>query len=96
MVKKYRSTSRLGKVFAWLSGLIVVALVVVFAVMLRYTTHMDPHSFNCTSDSMMMQMCHHPISSAIEWSIVMVGIIGSPLLLAWLIVGMRLAAHRNV
>ena len=90
MVHKYKSASRLAKVFIWLSILLLVALILTYMLEVRDALNMDPNSFNCLHDSMMKQICEDPYGSSITWTIIGVIVLGWPLILTWLVVGVIL------
>lgn len=95
MLEKYRHTTRLGKVFIWLSIAIVLGIIGVYIQQVLSALAMDPNSYNCTSDSMMKQICHDPYGSSVGWTLILVCMIGWPILFIWAIIGVILIARRN-
>jgi len=89
--QKFRSYSRLGKVFFGLSAAIVLLVLAIYLWNVLQALHMDPHSYNCVNDSMMKYICHHPYSSSISWTIAYVVLFGWPLTFPWIIIGLLLA-----
>ena len=87
MMHKYKSTSRLGKVFIWLSIILILAFSITYILEVRDALSMDPKSFNCLHDSMMKQICEDPYGSSVTWTVIKVFILGSPLILAWFVAG---------
>lgn len=94
-MQNYRNMSHLGKVFVWFSALIVAAYAVVYAFQVRDALNMKPNSFNCTHDSMMEGICHHPFSSSIIWSLLLLCYFAWPIIAAWAIVGVTLLVRRK-
>lgn len=95
MIHKYKSTSRLGKVFVWLSIALTLAFIITYILEVQGALNMDPNSFNCLHDSMMMQICEDPYGSSVPWTMIKMSILGWPLILAWLAVGVLLLIHPN-
>lgn len=87
MLAKYRSLDRVGKIFAWLSLLLVGILPFTYLMNLIMALGMDPNSYNCLHDSMMSQICRDPYGSSLGWSLIYLVFYGWPLLLAWLLIG---------
>ena len=90
MFHKIRSPSRLAKVFLVLSAVLAGMYSVVYVMNVSEALGMDPTSYNCTNDGMMMQICADPYGSSIIWSFIDVVSVGWPVLIAWLIAGSML------
>lgn len=88
MSKKYKTLKIREKIFVWLSVLIPSLMIGVYLLNVTSALSMDKTSYNCTGDSMMMQICHDPFGSSIAWTVVYALFFGWPLLLAWLSVGL--------
>lgn len=94
-LQRYASASRLEKTFLWLSVSLVLAFIIIYAVQVKYALSMDPSSYNCTNDSMMMQICKHPYSSSVTWAFIYLCYFGWPFLVAWLVVSYKLWSRRR-
>jgi hypothetical protein len=94
IVDKYRALSRLGKVFLWLSVAIALIILIIYSMEVVQALRMDPLSYNCISDSMMKQICHHPYSSSISWTLIYLIFFGWPITFPWIIIGLVLAKRR--
>lgn len=86
-MRRYKSASKLGKVFLGLSLCLVIAFVYTYFREVKQALHMNPASYNCTSDGMMKQLCHHPYSASILWSVLDFGLLFWPLIVIWAIIG---------
>ncbi len=95
MIHAYKSVSRLGKVFLWLSVILLLAFVIVYVMQVQSALSMDPSSYNCTSDSMVMRICHDPYGSSIGWTMIYLGYMGWPFFIAWLVIGATLLHRRK-
>jgi uncharacterized membrane protein YkgB len=91
---KFRSYSRLGKVFFCLSIVIVLLILATYIWHVVEALHMDPHSYNCVVDSMMKDICQHPYSSSVSWTIIYLIFMGWPLTFPWIIIGLLLVRRR--
>jgi hypothetical protein len=47
-------------------------------------------SYNCTMDSMMMQLCHNPFGGSVPWAILQSVVIGFPFIILWLLLGLSI------
>lgn len=95
MIQKYKSASKLAKVFTWLSVLLPLALILTYMLEVRFALSMDPGSFNCLHDSMMRQICEDPYGSSITWALMKFGLFAHPFLIAWLAIGIVLLIRSN-
>lgn len=86
--------TKLGKVFLWLSLLLIIAFAIMYGLQVKESLEMDPQSFNCLHDSMMKQFCNDPYGASFLWSVLSFLILGSPLLIAWTIVGTLVLMQR--
>lgn len=93
MIHKYKSASRLGKSFIWLSIILLLVAAITYMFEVRDALGMDPNSFNCLHDSMMKQICEDPYGSSVAWTLIGMLTLGLPLVLAWLVVGVLLLAR---
>lgn len=96
MLHKFKSYSRLGKVFFCLSIANILLILAIYIWNVLQALHMDPHSYNCVIDSMTKDICEHPYSSSVSWTIIYLVFMGWPLTFPWLIVGLILAGRRWV
>lgn len=94
MINRYKSASRLGKVFVWLSVGMPIAILAVYTVYVASALALDPNSHQCTNDSMMEQTCRDPFGSSIEWTILAVSLFGWPVLAVWVTIGILLVVRR--
>ncbi|MEO5691188.1 MAG: hypothetical protein ABIQ64_03310 [Candidatus Saccharimonadales bacterium] len=88
--KKWLSLSKLGKFFVLYTALIVIVVGLVYAFFTVSALRMDPSSFECTSDSMMKQICADPFGSSIIWTIMLVLMFGWPILIIWIVTAVLL------
>lgn len=84
------SLGRLPALFILLSVAVVLMFLGFYAFNVMRALDMDPNSYNCTEDGMMMQLCHNPYGASLLWSLLYAVFFGWPLLLAWLITGLAL------
>lgn len=94
MISKYKSTSRLGKIFIWLSIGIFIAAIALYVNEVIETLAMDPNSYYCMHDSMTKQRCEDPFGTSIGWAILLLVFVGWPVLLAWMVIGAVLLRRR--
>lgn len=92
MINKYRSLDKLHKAFMVVSFVLVLLPILLYVVNVVGALSMDKSSYNCTSDSMMMQICHDPFGSSIAWSILGSVVIGFPVVIVWLLLGVAVLA----
>ncbi len=95
MIQKYKSASKLTKIFLWLSVFLLTILVLMYTFEVRHALAMDPNSFNCLNDSMMKQICDDPYRSSITWTFIKFGFFAHPLLIAWIVIGILLLIRLN-
>lgn len=93
MFDKYKSFSRLGKVFVWFSLVLALAIAVVYANYVHEAFNTSP--VQCANDSMMSDVCDHPYGSSIGWTVIVIVMTGWPLLLAWGAIGIVLMRRRG-
>jgi hypothetical protein len=91
----FSGLSKLTKTFILLSAALIIGFLHVYTGEVRSAQAMDPHSYNCTSDSMMKQLCEHPFSASLPWSLAGLVIFGWPAIIAWLAIGITLVARRH-
>lgn len=84
MLNAYKSTHMLTKVFIWFTILLVAIILAYYVQTVQNSLTQDPHSFNCTADSLMMEFCHDPFGMSAKWTLGLALIAGWPVLLAWL------------
>lgn len=94
-MQRYRQASTLGKIFVWLSVLIVIVYIVIYIQEVREALAMDPMSYECLHDSMMKQICADPYGSSVTWGIVSLVFYCWPLIMAWLVMGVMLLIRRG-
>lgn len=95
MIQKYKSASRLAKIFIWLSIFLTLGLAITYTLQLHYALNMNPNSFNCLHDSMMKQICEDPYGSSITWALIRFSFFACPFLIAWLGIGVTLLARSD-
>ena len=91
---KYKTLSRLGKAFVWLSIAVVTAVIAFYVVEVLRARAMDPNSYNCLHDSMMKQLCEDPYGSSVSWAIIEFVFLGWPLWIVWAVIGLVLLGRR--
>lgn len=84
---RFSTLGKLTKLFVILSLFIILSTTLIFTANLTSSLTMDKSSYDCTTDSMMMQFCHYPVSSSIFWTLLTVFVVGAPVLIAWLVLG---------
>ena len=94
MDKKLKLLNSPSKAFVVATTILVIIFVVSYTFNVLDALSMDKNSYNCTSDSMMMQICHHPYSSSITWAIFATLLFGSPVIVIWIISGLTLLFKR--
>lgn len=94
MPDKY-SQHTLKNSFIALSILIVVLSLVIYAKEVSAALAMDPNSYNCTSDSMMKQICQDPYGSSLSWTLLYLTLFAWPLLFAWAMLGIMLLRKKS-
>jgi hypothetical protein len=94
MFKKYYSLSTRVKVFVWLTVTLIIFIPAVYLLNVAGALQMDPNSYNCTTDSMMKQICQDPWGSSVAWTYIYVAFFGWPLMLAWLSSGIFVLIRR--
>lgn len=87
MFKAYKSTHTITKVFIWATLLLFVPIFGYYGLTLHGSLTMDPNSFNCTQDSMMMEFCHNPFGQSARWAFGIAFMTLWPAILAWAIFG---------
>lgn len=93
-MRHQNSITKLGKAFLWLSLLLIITFAVIYGLQVKESLEMDPQSFNCIHDSMMKQFCSDPYGASFLWSVLGFLILGSPLLIAWIIIGTLVLIRR--
>jgi hypothetical protein len=78
----------------WYSAFLVIAVICIYAMNVLSALSMDPTSYNCTSDSMMKQICADPYGSSVIWTIIFVTLLGFPFAIIWQIIGIILLTRR--
>jgi hypothetical protein len=71
-------------IFIALSLLMTLTFVYFYYHEVRDALAMDPVSYNCREDSMMMQLCKHPYTATIFWGILKLLAQAGLLVLAWI------------
>lgn len=95
MKNKLQSSSKLSKAFTVTSALLILMPIFFYVFNVVGALSMDKSSYNCTSDSMMMQLCHDPLGSSVGWTILYMVIFGLPLFVAWVILGAFILLKRT-
>ena len=93
-MKYYERATELGKTFMWLSLLSASLFVGLFIWYAISAMNQDPNSPGCLYDSLIAQTCQHPISSSFGWSIIGFVILGWPVYIPWLVVGLLVLINR--
>ncbi len=88
MKQRFKSLNKLSKSFVISSLILGLLYVIVFFKNVFEALAMDKTSYNCTEDSMMMQVCHDPFGSSLSWSVLETIAVGFPLVMIWLILGL--------
>ena len=96
MRNKFRALNGIQKTFVIMSVLVVMMPVIFYCINLADALTMDKNSYNCTSDSMMMQLCHHPFTASISWAILYTMALGLPVLGIWAISGIVLLISKKI
>ncbi len=94
--KNWLRLSKLGKFFVLYTAIIVAIIGLLYAMNVISALSMDPDSYNCTSDSMMKQVCAYPFESSIMWTGVFVTVFGWPFLILWIIIAITLLIRQSL
>lgn len=80
--------SKLSLAFGILTVTLLIAYFVIYVSEVHEALGLDPHSYACTQDSIMQQVCANPYGSTLLWSVFEVGILYWPLVVTWVIIGL--------
>jgi len=83
MQKAYKKTNTITKVYIWFTLLLFVPLFAYYVLTAYGALTMDPNSFNCTQDSMMMEFCQNPFGQSARWAFGTAFQLGWPIFLVW-------------
>src|SRR5690348_13330732 len=91
---RFKKMTAAGKIFALINLVLFIAFICIYVSDVKSALNMDPRSYKCISDSLTSQICHHPYSATISWSVFGLIAYWWPLLILWFIVFLVIVFQR--